>query len=263
MNQPTLHHWIIIPPFSFKESLKMKLSEGELMIQKGWKPNTRTSLEFILRSIYNEPVLINQRFYYLLHYAKSQDEKIRCLASNILDMEQQLRYDKKTDQFYNTLIMMHSFYLAEVYWEVAETRKLSEEIWLNFYSDNQKVMEIIHAQAVILNRIPLFTKTKKKFREILFNLPDDSALYTYAKALLLYSEDNLSKKAKEMLKLSIQLNPHVPEYILTKKRIPKKPQKEIEPGQISEAMYIGFLSGEAWWSVKGAVPFLKNLVNSK
>ncbi|MCE5223026.1 hypothetical protein LLG10_02395 [bacterium] len=257
MSQFTLHHLITTPPFLFKKYEDIELSKGEQLIEQGWEMNTRTSLEYLLRSLYEETTLIHHRLYYLIHYAKTQDEKIRCLAANLDDLELLMKQDKKNKKLYSLLIAFQSLFLAEVFWEEEFTRHNAEELWRCTYNEENDFTDIAGLPAVVMNRIPLFKKTKKAFTERLFSLPDDSALFTYAKALSLYSKDSQSKKAKEMLALSLQLNPNVPEFILTKKRIPKNPVDEIEPGQISEAKYIGYLSGESWWSVKGAIDFLK------
>ena len=257
MSHFTLHYLITTPPFLFKKYQDIELSKGEQLIEQGWELNTRTSLEYLLRSLYEETSLIHHRLFYLIHYAKSQEEKIRCLAANLGDLELLMKQDKKNKKLYGLLVALQSLFLAEVFWEEESTRHNAEEICRCSYNGEEDFTDIAGLPAVVLNRIPLFKKTKKEFTDKLFTLPDDSALFTYAKTLILFSKDSQSKKAKEMLALSLQLNPHAPEFILTKKRIPKNPVDAIEPGQISEAKYIGYLSGESWWSVKGAIDFLK------
>jgi len=257
MIHATLHGLISIPPFYLKKAQNIELSIGEQMFEQHWDGDSKTCLEYLLRSLYADSTLIHQRFYYLLHYAKSVEEKLRCLILNLNELELLIQNDKKNENTYFFLFTIHSLFLAEVYWENEFSRAYTESIWKKAYIENNQCMNDIGLPAVVLNRIPLLKKTKKKFTELLFTLPDDSALFTYAKALNLFAMDSRSKKAKDMLTLSLKLNRYVPEFILSKKRIPKKPIEEIEPGQISEAKYISFLSAESWWKVKGAIDFLK------
>jgi hypothetical protein len=79
--------------------------------------------------------------------------------------------------------------------------------------------------------------------------------------LYYFAQDASSEKAQSLLEQSIRLNPLVPPLLFQKKRTPKKPPLEYDPGAKSEAEYIAYLAGESWWTVKDAIHWLKKFAH--
>jgi len=254
----TFHSWIITPPFFLKKSLEMPLSEAEQKVESAWKLINKDSIDILLRSVGYDPFLINQRFFYFLHIATTKEEKLRCLLLNITDLSTLIDLDKKNENLYGVLFTFQSLLMAELYWEENTSRPFAEEIWNAHYALNDPFLESIGLHGILLSRLPLLKKLKKSLVRYLINFPEENAIMAYAKALYLFSKDRFSNQANKTLEKAIELNPHVPKFLLIKKQIPKKPIQTIEPSQVSEAKYIGFISGESWWSIAGAIDFLKS-----
>jgi tetratricopeptide (TPR) repeat protein len=96
---------------------------------------------------------------------------------------------------------------------------------------------------------------------LLEQYPDeDSAAWTYTKALLAFRQQGDTPEAKKLLKAAVKTNKHVPAYLLGEKFPPQEQPSHYSPGDKNEAVeYIGsFLAG--WKATAGAIDWLRQNV---
>jgi hypothetical protein len=257
MTNTTLHGSFELHPAEVMDSLDLELNEGQLMMLEALTCTGKDALELVLRSLFDQRDFINQRYYYLMFFAKSAKEKIRCLEYNLFELYNRLKHEGKKDQQLNQLmVQVHTLHLAELLWQDKSQRIQAEMYWKEF-SLTPQFRDFYFLFPIILYRFPLFCDHDPQSLASLRAISDDMAINTYAKALSYFWEDPVSPSANKLLKKSLKLNPHVPSYLFDKKNTPKKPLGEIEAGELSEANYIAWLSAETWRGVPGALDWLK------
>jgi hypothetical protein len=266
MKKTTLHGWLSIPPMDLRQILKLPLGKGQEMIKEAMDSKGKKPLELVLRSIYDKDDLIDQRFYYLQNFAKSNEEKILCLQNNIADLysmeeNEEIQNNEVEQKYLSFLSYLHFCHLGEIFWTIPEMQYLAENYWKVYQQENH-LIDMVDFRAILLYRYPLLNHPQEFDMDQLLSTPEDTALQTYAKALYYFTQNGASDRAKSVLNRSLKRNPHVPFILLQKKRIPKKSPTEFEPGQQSEAEYIAFLAGESWWTVEGAIHWLKKSMSS-
>lgn len=265
MTYRTMEGWFSIYPYQYRDIFKLPLDKNHEMIDEALDAKGKKPLELILRSIYKGDDLIDLRYYYLQNFAKTYAEKMLCLNTNIADLnyicEEIDIEDNVTENRWLLLVMfLHICYLGEIEWSIPENRLNAENMWCIYQKDDE-IVDMVPLRSAILHRYPLLPRPEKLDIDWLLKSPEDIALHTYAKALYYFAKDPASEKAQNLLEQSIKLNPHVPPLLLQKKRIPKKPAFEFDPGKKSEAEYIAYLAGESWWTVKGAINWLKKSIS--
>lgn len=85
---------------------------------------------------------------------------------------------------------------------------------------------------------------------------DASATWLYNRALLLYRQEKSGKKARTQLQEALQYNPHVPAYLLRRKRLPKHLPPYVGFGDENEAVYYVAEAGHLWVEQEGALDWL-------
>lgn len=85
---------------------------------------------------------------------------------------------------------------------------------------------------------------------------DASATWLYNRALLVYRQEKSGKKARTQLQEALQYNPHVPAYLLGRKRLPKQLPPYVGFGDENEAVYYVAESGHLWVEQEGALDWL-------
>ena len=85
---------------------------------------------------------------------------------------------------------------------------------------------------------------------------DASATWRYNRALFLYRQEKSGKKARAHLQEALQYNPHVPAYLLGRKRLPKHLPPYVGFGDENEAVYYVVESGHLWVEQEGALDWL-------
>jgi len=85
---------------------------------------------------------------------------------------------------------------------------------------------------------------------------DASATWLYNWALLLYRQEKSGKKARTQLQEALQYNPHVPTYLLGRKRLPKQLPPYVGLGDENEAVYYVAEAGHLWVEQEGALDWL-------
>lgn len=117
--------------------------------------------------------------------------------------------------------------------------------------DNQGVRHLL------LNAY-LITKDDNAAERLLGQYEGDvSATWLYSGALLLYRQGK--GEAKAGLQEALQHNPHVPAYLLGRKRLPRRMPAYTGFGDDSEAMYYAAEAGRLWSETEGALDWLRLL----
>ena len=88
---------------------------------------------------------------------------------------------------------------------------------------------------------------------------DCSATWAYAAALLAFRKGGDDEDARQLLVEAQQVNPHVPAYLLGKKKLPKRLPDYIGMGDANEAVVYASDAVAGWKSVAGALDWLRAL----
>lgn len=131
---------------------------------------------------------------------------------------------------------------------------LSDLLRLN-PSDNQ-------GARFILIQCLLASNSEKELGKVLANYPkDESPEMRYTHALWLFRQEGPSKSAGAMLTRAISVNPHVPIYLLKRKKLPKDVPETTGHGTVEAAE--AYVSGamEPWMRTKGALEWLAKIVS--
>ncbi|HEX6384390.1 MAG TPA: tetratricopeptide repeat protein, partial [Anaerolineae bacterium] len=90
---------------------------------------------------------------------------------------------------------------------------------------------------------------------------DMMATWRYNEALLLFREEGASRSATAQLREAVQYNPHVPEYLLGRKRMPRQLPPYVGLGDEAEAAYYVAEAGQLWLQQDGAMNWLRQVVD--
>ncbi len=87
---------------------------------------------------------------------------------------------------------------------------------------------------------------------------DATATWPYSRALLAYRRTGPGERAEAKLSDARRTNPHVPAYLLGKKRLPEELPDMVGFGDESEAIAYAADNHEAWRSTPGAIDWLRS-----
>jgi len=88
---------------------------------------------------------------------------------------------------------------------------------------------------------------------------DASATWLYNGALWRYGQEKTGKKAKSQLQEAIDDNPHVPAYLLGRKRLPRQLPPYVGFGDENEAVAYVAEAGHLWVQEEGALDWLRRI----
>jgi tetratricopeptide (TPR) repeat protein len=90
---------------------------------------------------------------------------------------------------------------------------------------------------------------------------EDDALapWLYNRALLLYRQEKMSERAIDALQKAVQHNPHVPAYLLGRKRMPRHMPAYVGFGDENEAVHYVAEAGHLWQEMEGALDWLRHV----
>ena len=143
--------------------------------------------------------------------------------------------------------------LAECLWEAGSKEEalghLRDLLRLN-PSDNQGVR-------YILAQVLLETGAEGELGELLERFRDDaSPQIRYSHALWMFRREGPGRKADALLEEAVRSNPHVPDYLLKRKKPPKSAPRTAEAGSEEEAGAYAMGAVESWQNTLGAVEWL-------
>jgi len=88
---------------------------------------------------------------------------------------------------------------------------------------------------------------------------DGSATWAYAAALLAFRKGGDDEDARDLLVAAQQINPHVPAYLLGKKKLPRRLPDYIGMGDESEAAAYASSAAGGWKKSTGALDWLRRM----
>ena len=82
--------------------------------------------------------------------------------------------------------------------------------------------------------------------------------FIYTKALAAFARRGAGAQARALLGEARELNPHIPSYLIGRKKLPRKRPAYTVFGEESEAVDYAAGVGELWGSVPGALAWLES-----
>jgi len=89
------------------------------------------------------------------------------------------------------------------------------------------------------------------------NVDDGAAAFTYSRALLTFRREGDSSLSRDSLAEAFKSNPHVPEYLLVRKKLPKQLPETYGYGDESEAVEFTYTFQLGWAMTEGALDWMK------
>jgi len=123
-------------------------------------------------------------------------------------------------------------------------------------NDNQGIRYELAALLVEL-------ENDEELRDLLAeNEGDRAAAFTYTRALLTFRKDGDSAGSRDLLEEAFESNPHVPDYLLARKKLPKRFPDAHGFGDESEAVYVTYTYQLGWAMAEGALDWMKTQYES-
>ncbi|HET7091011.1 MAG TPA: hypothetical protein VFL17_20455, partial [Anaerolineae bacterium] len=143
--------------------------------------------------------------------------------------------------------------LAHTLWRLNRrdeaTRHFQDMLRLN-PDDNQGVRYSLLDLLLEMNRDDEAAKLIKKYRD------EWSSVWCYTRALLEYRQSGASDRARKALARALEQNPHAPDYLIGKKRIPNRLPSLLGLGDENEAIDYAAKHLNHWRRTPGAVDWL-------
>jgi tetratricopeptide (TPR) repeat protein len=144
--------------------------------------------------------------------------------------------------------------VAECLWDLGERQQAIEHYYDMLHlnpNDNQGI------RYLLLNCL-MAEKDDKAAEELLKKYKGDiDATWYYSRALLTYRREGQSRRANDELTKALKQNPHVLDYLLGMKRLPKDLPDTSGIGDDREARWYVWYGLEAWQTTPGALEWLK------
>jgi tetratricopeptide (TPR) repeat protein len=150
--------------------------------------------------------------------------------------------------------------LAQCLWELSQPAEALEHLWemlrLN-PSDNQGIR-------YVLIEYLLESGADQELGDLLEKYPDDaSPELSYTRALWVYRREGRTKAASALLSKAFESNPHVPDFLLNRKKLPKNLPESATFGSPEEAATYVLGAIEPWHHTLGALEWLAGNLPAK
>lgn len=144
--------------------------------------------------------------------------------------------------------------MASCLWQLGHKAEALETYWemlrLN-PGDNQGIRYVLVDLLLNMNRIPELEKLLKLYRD------EGSAVWLYTKALVAYRKKGDHPSSNRALKSALRHNPHVYDYLCSKKRIPNRLPSYIGIGDDTEAVAYAANHLNYWRKTPGALEWMQ------
>lgn len=144
--------------------------------------------------------------------------------------------------------------MASCLWQLGHKAEALETYWemlrLN-PGDNQGIRYVLVDLLLNMNRIPELEKLLKLYRD------EGSAVWFYTKALVAYRKKGDHPSSNRALKSALRHNPHVYDYLCSKKRIPNRLPSYIGIGDDAEAIAYAANHLNYWRKTPGALEWMQ------
>jgi tetratricopeptide (TPR) repeat protein len=149
--------------------------------------------------------------------------------------------------------------LAECLWGMGE-RDAAVAHWRDMLrlcpGDNLGIRHILGPKLLGLNQLDTVRALLEEYKE------PDFAEWGYSYALLQFKQGGATSGAAQALKAAIKHNPHVPDYLLGAKRLPKSMPPHYGLGSKDEAVLYVVNAVETWTSTKGSLIWLDDIAKN-
>jgi len=143
--------------------------------------------------------------------------------------------------------------LAQCLWWLGEREAavthFQEMLRLN-PSDNQGIRYVLAASLLELERDSELVELLGRFKD------EPTAAWSYTRALVDFRRRGESRRATQLLTRAFKVNPHVPPFLLGKRRLPRHLPDSIGFGDETEAIAYVAEFGEGWHRTPGAFAWL-------
>ncbi len=150
--------------------------------------------------------------------------------------------------------------LAMTLWEDRQREEAVEHFWellrLN-PDDNQGNRDLFMPRLIELGRDEDAERLYKQYKE------DGMAVWRYARALLDFRKRGDSSVSEKSLRAALKHNPHVPAYVLDRKKMPRYLPGHYGVGDENEAVGFAFENKAAWKATPGALEWLAATAKAK
>jgi tetratricopeptide (TPR) repeat protein len=103
---------------------------------------------------------------------------------------------------------------------------------------------------------------EKDAEQLLKRYKDDAAaIWLYNSALLAFRKGGASRRANKQLREAIEFNPHVPDYLLGRRRVPQEAPPYIQLGGDTEAVDYVIEASHLWLQQPGAIEWLREVAS--
>jgi tetratricopeptide (TPR) repeat protein len=277
------NEWDILDPDETNNPFDFRMMEGEIASKFGGLENSRLDpqVQKAQQTMYRAWDEKNAaRRLRLAHQALKESEN--CADAYVLLAEEEADTLEQAFKYYQEGVAAGERALgkkffkenAGVFWGLLETRPYMRALAgkANCLWRLERQDEAIKAYQELLRLNPqdnqgiryvlvdlfLGLKREDEVEKLLASYNDDwSTVWLYTRALLTYRSAGASTKANRKLKDALKENPHVPDYLTGKKRIPNRLPEMLEWGGESEAVDYAANHLNYWRSTPGAIQWLK------
>lgn len=147
--------------------------------------------------------------------------------------------------------------LAQCLWALGELEAAADHMGAMLElnpNDNQGVRYLYITLLLELEDVQRLEKLLKQY------LDDWSAYWKYGVALHEFRKKGRGKKADKLLADAIAYNPHVPPFLLGKKKLPKQTADYYSPGDQNEAVDYVLDGIRPWTKTEGALTWLREMM---
>ena len=147
--------------------------------------------------------------------------------------------------------------LAQGLWLLGEQEAALTHLWELLRLDGEDHLRVRY----LLLEALLIRNDLEALRRLIDMYPDDgSAAWCYSRTLVLYRHGGDTLAARQALREARQANPHVPDYLLGRKKLPGPLPDYIEPGTEEEAIDYVSVALPYWTNTPGALSWLRQQV---
>lgn len=243
------------------------LEQAQELIYEAWQAKGRRRVELARKALEISPHCADAYVLLAEETARSLKEARDLYAKGVEAGERALgpeAFEEDVGHFWGLLetrpYMRARAGLAQCLWALGEWETAIEHyrdmLHLN-PNDNQGIRYLLAACLLDLNRDEELEALLKQYED------DASANWLYTWALLVFRCQGDSREARKRLREARRWNPHVPDYLLGRKRLPRTPPAYIGLGDEREAVSYAGRFQESWRRTPEALEWLAAMKAAK
>jgi len=231
----------------------------ELMFQ-AWEAEGRLRVKLAKQALEISPDCVDAYVLLAEETARTPQEELDLYSKGLAAGERALGkeyFDEDAGHFWGLLetrpYMRARLGLAEALWALWRRREAVDHLWemlrLN-PGDNQGVRYILLSYLLKMGDEPEVSRLLERYTD------DIGAEWLYGGALNAFRREGDSKTARKLLSKAIKANPHAPDYLLGRKKPPKRLPDFLGIGDEREAAWTAMELAEGWLVTPNALDWL-------